>query len=213
MISQELLRSLFDSFFSSLFDPDPICFRGADECGVSPVRRMCQKPHGMVQELRRPLNRNAFLCGCLDFTEHEEIEHIIVGFGLKYGSTTKITDIAHITGIANRVGIPEDLREAIIRHIASDHRAEVLIFHNHPHNPLNVLFDNNPLASTTDRRTLLAYYAQPLIAIKSIMRGGRIRCYLGENGFVREFRTPNLLALIEELSIPERTLKNAEAGK
>jgi hypothetical protein len=103
------------------------------------------------------------------------------------------------------VSIPEDLQTSIIRHVASSHRTEVLIFHNHPHNPLNVLFDNSPLASTTDRQTLLSYYAQPLVAIKSVMRGGRVQCYLGENGFVREFRTPNLLTLIDSLSVPGRT--------
>lgn len=207
MLDQNLLRSLFESFVSSLFDPEPICFRGADECGVSPVRAACQKPHGTVHELQRPLNRNAFLCGCLDFTERDETEHIIFGFGHKHGRTTKITDVAHVAGAADRVSIPEDLQEAIIRHVASSHRAEVLIFHNHPPNPLNVLFDNSPLASTTDRQTLLSYYAQPLVALKSVMRGGRVRCYLGENGFVREFRTPNLLALIERLSASGRTLE------
>jgi hypothetical protein len=110
-----------------------------------------------------------------------------------------------VTGVANQVSIPEDLQTAIIRHVASTHRAEVLIFHNYPHNPLNVLFDNSPLASTTDRQTLFSYYVRPLVAIKSVMRGGRVRCYLGENGFVREFRTPNLLSLIDSLSVPGRT--------
>lgn len=196
MINQDSLRSLFDSLVSSLFDPEPICFRGVDEYGVLPVRRACLDTHGAVQRLRRPLNRNAFLCGCLDFTEREKIEHIIFGFGYKYRRTTKVTEVAHITGVANRVSIPGALQAAIIKHIANSHRAEVLIFHNHPLNQLNVLFDNSPLASTTDRQTLLAYYAHPLIAIKSLMQGGRVRCYLGENGFVREFRTPNLLTLL-----------------
>lgn len=196
------MRSLADALISSVFDPQPIIFRLADECGVSPVRAACQKTPGVVHGLRRPLNRNAFLCGCLDFTEGEEFERIIFGFGHKHGRTTKITDVAHAEGEANRVSIPDALQHAVMQHVAGDHRAEVLIFHNHPRNPLNVLVDNVPLASGMDRETLLGYYARPLVAIKSLMQGGRVRCYLGENGFVREFRTPNLLGLLNRLSGP-----------
>jgi hypothetical protein len=200
MIKEEVLRPLFDSFISSVFDPEPVRFRAADECGVSPVRNACRKTLGVVHKSRIALNRNAFLCGCLDLTENEEIEHIIFGFGYKHGRTTKIYDIAHVEGLANKVGIPQLLQEDLLRHVADDHQAEVLIFHNHPRNELNILFDNAPLASNIDRQTLLNFYTQPLIALKSLMRGGRVRCYLGENGYVREFRTPNLLGLIDGLS-------------
>ena len=199
---EELLKSFLDPLISSAFDPQPIAFRPDDERGVSPVRNACRKIPGTLQRFRFPVNRNAFLCGCLDFTEHERIEHLIFGFGHQHGRTTKVTGLAHLEGQANRVSIPDELQQAIFGHVGSDHRAEVLIFHNHPRNPLNIIFDNLPLASGTDRETLLGYYAQPLVAIKSVMRGGRVRCYLGENGFVREFRTPNLLALLNKLSGP-----------
>ena len=48
--------------------------------------------------------------------------------------------------------------------------------------------------------TLLVHMLQPLTAIKSLMGGGRVRFYLGENGYVREFRTPELLTLLETIS-------------
>lgn len=62
--------------------------------------------------------------------------------------------------------------------------------------PSRVLFDNSPLPSGTDRRTLLAYYLRPLVALKSAFGGGRVRFYLGENGFVREFHTPDVMTLL-----------------
>jgi hypothetical protein len=206
MTTRESLRSLLDTLISSAFDPNPIAFRETDERGTAPVRRACGKAPGVAHRLRAALNRNAFLCGSLDFTEHERIEHILLGFGQKFGQTTRVEQIAHVTGLPNEVRIPDSLQQAVVEHIHSDHRAEVLIFHNHPLNPANVLVDNTPLASGTDRETLLGYYLYPLIAIKSAMGGGRVRCYLGENGFVREFRTPNLLKLLER--IPRRTQVN-----
>jgi hypothetical protein len=40
------------------------------------------------------------------------------------------------------------------RHAAADSRSEIVIFHNHPRNILNHVFDNQPLASNTDRKAL-----------------------------------------------------------
>lgn len=199
-MKEKLLKSLLDPLISSSFDPQPITFRRDDERGVLPVRNVCQKAPTALHRFRSPLNRNAFLCGCLDSTEPEEIEHIIFGFGHRHGLTTKVTGAARVEGEANRVSIPDALQQAVFKHVGSDHRAEVLIFHNHPRNVLNIALDNHPLASGTDRETLLGYYVQPLVAVKSLMGGGRVRCYLGENGFVREFRTPNLLSLLNRLS-------------
>jgi hypothetical protein len=62
---------------------------------------------------------------------------------------------------------------------------------------LNVLFDNSPLPSGTDSGTLLAYYFRPLVALKGVFGGGRVRFYLGENGFVREFHTPDVVTLLQ----------------
>jgi hypothetical protein len=187
------------SLFSSVFDPNPIWFRGADETGVIPVRNACRKAQGVPHQLKKALNRNAFLCGCLDYTEQESIEHLVVGFGQKHGSTTKVKAIAHAAGDSNNVGFPDTLRQAMEASLIGDFRAEVLLFHNHPRNPLHSLFDNVPLASSRDRQTMLDHLYNPLQIARSLMKGGRVRFYLGENGFVREFRTPDLLALIKTL--------------
>jgi len=34
------------------------------------------------------------------------------------------------------------------------------------------------------------------------MGGGRVRFYVGESGFVQEFRTPDLLPLLERMTQP-----------
>lgn len=171
MIKEILVREFLDPLFSSIFDPQPITFKAGDEAGVAPVRAACQKPVGAIYRLRTSLNRNAFLSGCLDYTEQEMIEHIIVGLGHKHGRTTKIEAVGHVVGATDKVSFPVSLHQAVRQHIASDHKAEALVFHNHPKNPMNVLIDNTPLASSTDRHTLLRYYVQPLIAIKTFMDG------------------------------------------
>jgi len=178
---------------SSLFDPNPISFKRADELGVAPVRDVCTGSRGTRYFLETPLNRNAFLVGCLDFAGNEPVEHLIVGFGAKVGRTTKVASIAHAAGTATSVRLDEAVRDEIGSHLKSDYRAEVIVFHNHPHNALNVLFDNVPWASDADRRTALIHWLEPFNAIKSAAGGGRVLFYLGENGYVREIRTPQLL--------------------
>jgi len=196
---EEFLRREFGSVVASLFDPAPVQFTARDEQGVGPTRRACMATDDGISPLRRPLNRNAFLCGCLDFTEDELVEHLLVGFGTKRGSTTKVSEIAHVLGQAARVNFPPWLQSRLADWLSKDHEAEVVIFHNHPPNVLNAAVDNSPLASSTDRRTLLGQYLQPLIALKGLTGGGRVRYYLGENGFVREFRTPDAVAFLAML--------------
>ncbi|MBI2926160.1 MAG: hypothetical protein HYY24_10700 [Verrucomicrobia bacterium] len=181
------------SVASSLFDPKPIQFRSTDEIGVRPVRNACNKPLGTPWELRRPLNRNAFLLGCLNFTEHEAIEHLIIGLGYRHEHTTKVCSIIHETGSETHVALGARTDEVIRRHLESAHKAEVLVFHNHPPNPLNRLFDNGPVASDGDRRTWHLNVLEPFRFIKALSGGGRFLCYIAENGFVGRIRTPQLL--------------------
>jgi len=195
-MTQGIVREIIGSAVASLFDPSPIRFKLADERGVLPVRRACGASGVECVSLRTPLNRNAFLCGCLDLTDGDSVEHLIVGFGKRQSSTTKVVEVGHVHGTETRVDIPEWLRSRIERWLGREHRTEVLVFHNHPPNALNVVFDNSPLPSGTDRSTLLAYYLRPSVALKAAFEGGRVRFYLGENGFVREFHTPDLVTLL-----------------
>lgn len=198
----EAASKIVSSIVSSLFDPSPIRFRDADERGVGPVRRACVSRQLEMQRLRRPLNRNAFLCGCLDYTEREAIEHLIVGLGNRHGSTTRVSAVVHVVGSEHRVGVPLGLQRQLDQWLNAGWDHEIIVFHNHPPNDVNVLFDNQPLASSPDRAILLSYYARPLVALKAFLDGGRIRFYLGENGFVREFRVPDVAGTLDGLRHP-----------
>jgi hypothetical protein len=182
----------------SFFDHNPINFKESDRRGVAPVKRLCLDAPHLVHSLKTPLNRNPFLFGCFKYTEKDTREHLIIGFGDKFGSTTKIDGIAHVVGEPGHVTIPNLLEKEIRQRVQKEHSSEILLFHNHPTNLINVAFDNKPLASKTDRETLIRFYLNPLVGIKALLSGGRVRCYLGENGMVREFRGPELALLFQK---------------
>lgn len=81
-------------------------------------------------------------------------------------------------------------------HAAADTRSEAVIFHIHPRNVLNHLFDNLPLASNTDRKTLEHIAINVAQICRHLSGAGRVLFYLGENGFVREFRWPQLATIL-----------------
>jgi len=183
-VSEQLLDVL-DAALSSLADRDPIRFRRRDEEGVAAVRACCRMG-GIQRPLRVAIPRNAFLCGCLEWAEGKNVEHLVVGFGQRSGKTTRVGAIGHSVGSTNSVEIPDTLWTAVQDWLATSSRHEVLIVHNHPFNAFNALFDNLPIASVTDRTTWL----------RSVIIGARIRFYLIENGYVREFTTPSILRLL-----------------
>lgn len=194
--SKSLLQEIVGTLVSKVFDPLPIVFKAADKAGIGPVRTGCKKPPGTLHPFRAHLNRNAFLCGCHDFTADAPIEHLIVGFGFLHGSTTVVENMVHATGTEGSVDIPDHVAAAIRAHVQHEHGNEVLLFHNHPRNPINVVFDNEPLPSSADRRSLVSFHRDLVVLGKAVMGGGRVRFYVGENGFVQEFRTPDLLPVI-----------------
>lgn len=197
--SAGVLRELAGSILSKALDPMPIVFRTTDDVGVGPVRNGCKKPIATLHTFRKPLNRNAFLFGCAEYTDLAKVEHLIVGFGRKRGTTTLIDRMSHAIGSQDAVVIPGHIASAIEDHVQQEHGNEVLIFHNHPRNPFNVILDNLPMPSANDRQALKDFYNDAKILGKSLFGGGRIRFYIGENGYVQEFRTPDLLSLIEEV--------------
>ncbi|MEJ1966045.1 MAG: hypothetical protein WDO56_32640 [Gammaproteobacteria bacterium] len=162
---------------------------------MSHVLRACALEGEGIARLTRELNRNAFLCGCLDFTEHERVEHLVVGLGRKAGSTTKVQNVLHAVGSTGAVALPESFKTAISQFVRSETRASVVMFHNHPPHPIRRLLDNVPLASDADRRLMLAFQ---LLSIR-LGRHDIFRFYIGENGFVREFHTPQFMGIWDAL--------------
>jgi hypothetical protein len=187
-VSEQLL-DILDAALSSLADPNPIQFRARDEEGVAAVRACCREGASTQRPLRGPIPRNAFLCGCLDWTDGKKVENLFVGFGQRSGRSTRVEAVGHSVGSIDQVEIPKTQWVAVQNWLASASRHEVLIAHNHPVNPFNILFDNLPIASATDRSAWL----------RSVVTGARIRFYLIENGFDREFRTPSILRVLRSL--------------
>ncbi|MDP2766640.1 MAG: hypothetical protein Q8O41_04195 [Candidatus Methanoperedens sp.] len=194
----EIFNELIDTGLSSIFDPNPVNFKHEHEKGVVPLRRLLSRHTSKIQRLPRRLVRNAFLCGCLDFTENEPIEYLIVGYGVKRGVGTDIYAVQHVVGNECSVSIPDLVIEDIDRHSTNVPQSEIIIFHNHPYNWLNAVLDNVPLPSTTDRRTMLQKkYMEPFQFVRFLSNVGGVRFYLGENGFVNEIRTPSITQLLK----------------
>lgn len=74
-----------------------------------------------------------------------------------------------------------------------------MVFHNHPSNVINAICDNEPWASPQDRAVALRHTYDPMILIKTMTNGGRARFYVGENGYVREFVSPDAFTLLKNL--------------
>ncbi len=195
-----LVRTLVGAALSSQFDPQPVAFRPGDELGVAPVQRACLSRNDGLQTLRPTLNRNAFLVGCLDYTGGAEIEHLIVGVGARYGRTTKISGLMHVVGGRNSVAPTLAMQAVVQNHLRTSFKSEVIVFHNHPTNWINTAFDNLPIASGKDRSVMLRQLLAPHLLFRTLLGGGRVMFYLGENGFVRRFQTPELLDMLEHMA-------------
>lgn len=204
---QNLIHELATASIVALFDPNPINWTAQHERDVRRVRRAIQSATDQkVASFKTPVNRNGFLLGCLDFTEDEAIEHLIVGYGQRSGSTTKINFVHHAVGTADRVSPSQAMVSELTRHGAADSRSETIIFHNHPRNVLNHLFDNLPLASNTDRKTLENMALNLAQICRTLSGAGRVLFYLGENGFVREFRWPQLITILNTAGLISKVL-------
>ena len=198
---QRLLAEVAESTLLNWVEPNSIQFGEEHEAEVPRVRAAIGRAAGgkKLARFRRLVNRNGFLLGCLDYTERRSVEHLIVGYGVRHGATTKIDSLHHVIGGSGSVAITPVVAHAMWNHYGRDQANEILLFHNHPLNLLNLLIDNLPLASQTDRITLETRALNQPQLLRSILGQGRVLFFLGENGFVKQFRLPSLLSLLERL--------------
>ena len=117
-------------------------------------RKILATRDGRLGRFREPVNRNAFLIGCLGYADDKPEEHLFIGYGFRHGSTTKVESLHHVTGGTGAVHLPDAVAHAMWDFYGRHEDNELLVFHNHPCNPLNFLFDNLPLASRQDRSFL-----------------------------------------------------------
>jgi hypothetical protein len=191
---QQFLGELGESAILGCFEPGPVKFTREHEDDVPRVRAAMQRAvRGNLARFRFPVNRSGFLLGCLDYTETSVEEHLVVGYGYRRGSTTEIGTLHHVTGGGDSVAITPTVLHMMREHYGGDKANEVIVFHNHPINPLNLLFDNLPLASRTDRLTLERLTFNRHQFLRSLLGDGRVFFYLAENGFVKQFGLPSLL--------------------
>ena len=196
-VRQGILAEIVESALLGLAEPAPLRFTAQHERDIPRVRGAIRRAvDGQLARLREPGNRNAFLLGRLDYSENESLEHLIVGYGFRYGSTTKVDSIHHNVGTAGSVQLPANMAYLMWEHYGQRADSELLVFHNHPYNPLNFLFDNVPLASRGDRIFLETRAMSVPQLVRLILNQGRVLFYLGENGFVKQFSLPSLVALL-----------------
>ncbi len=192
-------ESVLSAAISQVLDPAPIRLTNGDSfCGRALLTAF-RKDSTATLRLRTAIPRNAFLAACFDLTDHESREHLLVGFGVRRGSSTMVTRIVRCLGGSHSVSFPLELQREVAAFVRASHRNEALVFHNHPLNPLNTIFDNEPWASSQDRMVAMKHTAEPTMLVKTFTNGGRTRFYVAENGYVREFVGPDLLTLLKNL--------------
>jgi len=181
-----------ESAILGLLEPAPLTSWYEDELARarSGLRRA---QHGHLARYRKPVNRNAFLIACRDYTSVRCEEHLIVGYGFRHGSTTNVTSVHHVVGGRQAVSIPPGVAHAMWDHFNRARGNELLVFHNHPYEPDSLLGNHQPLPSTADRRQLAALGLNTYQLLRSVMGEGRVLFYLGENGRVKQFRLPSVL--------------------
>jgi hypothetical protein len=178
-----------ESAVLNCLEPNPISGCYSDE--LPRVRQAILRARdGRLARFRSQVNRNAFLLGCGAYTDGRPEEHLLIGYGFRHGATTKIESLHHATGTAGCVRLSDAMAHTMWDFYGQHEDNELLIFHNHPYNPLNFLVDNQPLASRQDRQTLATRALHPQQISRSLLGRGRILFYLGENGYVKEFRVP-----------------------
>jgi len=195
-LNEALRRSVLEIAETAVLgalEPAPITSCYADEFARAKLG-IGRAESGRLARYRKPVNRNAFLIACRDYTLSRREEHLIVGYGHRHRSTTKVTGVHHIVGASRAVSIPPGVAHAMWDHFNRSRSNELLVFHNHPYQPLGLMRNHLPLPSAADRRQLAALALNPHQLLRSALGEGRVLFYLGENDQVKQFRLPSVLA-------------------
>ena len=175
----EGLQELVWLGLSSYLDPE-VGFRSEHKSNIRMVKNALEKPLGRIHKLSKPILRNAFLYGCLEFTREEKVEHLVVGFGKRYGGGTNIYKLLHIVGNETSVPVPPAFIRLIQAHALEDRSSETIVFHNHPADWFNAIH-RMPLASTADRRLMVQKkFLEPFFLLKTVFGHGTMRFYVAE---------------------------------
>src|SRR5262249_11998687 len=136
-----LAIEITESAVLGCFEPKPIssCY---DEELPRARQAILRGRNAKLARFRYQVNRNAFLLACRDYTDKKPEEHLIIGYGFRHGSTTKVESLHHVIGGTGTVHLPDAVAHTMWDFYGQREDNELLVFHNHPYNPLNFLFDN-----------------------------------------------------------------------
>ncbi len=191
---RDFALDVVEGLVSREFDPPVRRFSAADRKHSGIVGTAIKGLPDTLQQLKRQVSLGQFLYGCNQATKNLPIEYLIVGFGHRTRGL-QMKALKYFVGTESSVSIPQSVEQEIQQQVLSDHKAEVVIYHNHPRGVTHALFNHGPLASPADRTVWQSYFLKPLLLLKRVLGGGRLHFYLGENGRVREFDGPNMIAL------------------
>jgi hypothetical protein len=170
------IRALLEITASAILgclEPCPISSCYADE-----LPRVCQAiaraRDGRLARFRRQVNRNAFLLGCLDYADGQPEEHLVIGYGFRHGSTTRVEGLHHVVGDAGSVGLPAAVAHSMCDYYGQHEDNELLIFHNHPYSLLNFVLNNFPMPSRQDRLVLEARALNAHQLTRRVLGYGRV---------------------------------------
>lgn len=196
----DALFSLADNVLSRELDPAPIHFmvRDRKDSGLitAPLRALPDTWH----KLKRQVDLYKFLYACRACTGKLPVEYLVAALGHNKGKGLRLTRPYYTVGDANRVAVPKALQADVEAHLLSDHRAEAVLFHNHPPTIAHAITNHGPLASRADRQVWASWFKHLPLLVKRVLGGGRVHFYLGENGAVREFDAPSMRDVWEYLS-------------
>ncbi len=205
LVSHPLVKELTKNLFLSACEPNPVSLPLSDEADLLRAKRAIKRASGItVAALRQPIKRSSFLGACLDLTDEEPIEHLVVGYGNKHGNTTKIASVHHVIGEDHSVMPTPEIIQTIWQHTQQSRSGEVVVFHNHPQTWLNTLLGNLPIASSADRRFVEKLRYNPYQIAKLIFESGDVLFFLGENGCVKPFSLPSFDGMIEALRAAQK---------
>lgn len=187
-----VVQELVKNALLSAFEPGPITVPAYNEPELRRAKRVIKRAQGTsLTCIKTPVKRSSFLGACFDLTDDEYYEHLIVGYGIKHGNTTRIDSVHHIIGEQHSVTPSVEILNTIWQHIQQRRRGEIVIFHNHPQTWLNTLLGNTPLASSADRQWLERLRFHPYQFAKMMLGNGDVLFFVAENGFVKRFSFPS----------------------
>lgn len=210
---------IIEAVILACLESNSVDFRRVDEVEVNRAKAAIKRATaGKGAVLKFPVSRKHFLCACLDSTDRLEVEHLIVGYGYRYANSSTIGRIHHVVGEQRRVSVPAHIRAEIRRHHFHRSDAEVIVFHNHPrtgHEPewfytLKSLLQDLPIASNDDRKELQHHAFNAVGLFRQFFGQGQVLFYLGESGFVKEFRLPPAPAISGAIEPAECSATNRE---